>query len=181
MYPIKWTRSEKTKPRIVDTICGMVYNKPRIVDTTRKWITARVPKWGVITMAAPHNKLTKEQIEYFKSNPHIRHVGQSFVYFKDDFKEQFWRMYHDENLLPQEILLRLGVDYEMLGRKRVEGIVQNLKIKYADGIAEDKRKKRKIESDDKRQMSKLRAEVEYLRQENEFLKKIVSVGKEVRR
>jgi hypothetical protein len=109
-------------------------------------------------MAAPVNKLTNEQIEYFKSNRYVRNVGRHFVYFCDDFKEQFWRMYCEENLLPQEILLRLGVDYEMLGRKRVEGIVQNLKIKYADGIAEDKRKKRKTESDEMRQMSKLRAE-----------------------
>jgi len=44
------------------------------------------------------------------------------VYFNDDFKEKFWKIYHEENLLPQEILLRLGVDYNMLGRKRVEGM-----------------------------------------------------------
>ncbi|MDR0817986.1 MAG: hypothetical protein LBN43_00215, partial [Oscillospiraceae bacterium] len=97
-------------------------------------------------MAAPHNKFTDEQIAYFKSNRHVRNVGRSFVYFNDEFKEQFWRMYHEGNLLPQEILLRFGVDYEMLGRKRVEGIVQNLKIKYANGVAEDKRKKRQLDA-----------------------------------
>ena len=86
-------------------------------------------------MAAPTNKFTDEQIAYFKCNRYVRNVGRSFVYFNDNFKEQFWRMYREENLLPQEILLRLSVDYDMLGRKRVEGIVQNLKKKYADGIA----------------------------------------------
>jgi uncharacterized membrane protein YgaE (UPF0421/DUF939 family) len=80
-------------------------------------------------------------------------------------------MYHEENLMPQEILLRLEVDYEMLGRKRVERIVQNLKKKFANGIAEDRRKRRKTDLTRERQVSKLRAEVEYLRQENEFLKK----------
>jgi hypothetical protein len=60
------------------------------------------------------------------------------------------------------------------------GIAQNLKIKYANGIAEDKRKKRQLDVTNERQMSKLRAEVEYLRQENEFLKKIVSAGREAR-
>ena len=132
-------------------------------------------------MAAPTNKFTDEQIEYFKCNHPVRNVGRSFVYFNDAFKEQFWRMYHEENLLPQEILLRLGVDYDMLGRKRVEGIVQNLKKKYADGISEDKRKKRQTDLTRERQVSKLRAEVEYLRQENEFLKKIVASGKEGKR
>ena len=83
--------------------------------------------------------------------------------------------------MPQEILLRLGVDYDMLGRKRVEGIVQNLKKKYAKGITEDRRKKRKTDLSRERQVSKLHAEIEYLRQENEFLKKIVSASKEVKR
>ena len=132
-------------------------------------------------MAAPTNKFTNEQNEYFKRNRHVKNVGRSFVYFNDDFKEQFWRMYHEGNLLPQEILLRLGVDYDMLGRKRVEGIVQNLKKKYAKGIAEDRRKKRKTDLSRERQVSKLHAEIEYLRQENEFLKKIVSAGKEAKR
>lgn len=128
-------------------------------------------------MAAPINKFTDEQIEYFKHNRHVKNVGRSFVYFNDSFKEQFWLMYRDENILPKEILLRLGVDYEMLGRKRVEGIVQNLKKKYAGGISEDKRKKRKTEQNRERHVSKLHAEIEYLRQENEFLKKIVSAIK----
>ena len=128
-------------------------------------------------MAAPINKFTDEQIEYFKHNRHVRSVGRSFVYFNDNFKEQFWLMYREENLLPKEILLRLGVDYEMLGRKRIEGIVQNLKKKYASGIAEDRRKKRKTEQNRERNISKLQAEIEYLRQENEFLKKLYQPAK----
>jgi len=117
-------------------------------------------------IAAPHNKFTDEQIAYFKCNRHVRNVGRSFVYFNEDFKEQFWRMYHEENLLPQEILLRLGVDYNMLGKKRVQGIVQNLKKKYAYGIAEDKRKRRQLDLTNERHISPLRAEIEYLRYYN---------------
>jgi len=132
-------------------------------------------------MAAPINKFTDEQIAYFKYNRHVRSVGRSFVYFTDGFKEQFWQMYHEENLLPKEILLRLGVDYEMLGRKRVEGMVNNLKKKFANGISEDRRKRRQTDLIRERHVSKLRAEIEYLRQENEFLKKIVSAGKEAKR
>ena len=150
------------------------------MDTDGSVEVSGVPRWG-IGMAAPTNKFTDEQIEYFKHNRHVKNVGRSFVYFNDGFKEQFWRMYHEENLLPQEILLRLGVDYDMLGRKRVEGMVQNLKKKYAGGIAEDRRKKRKTDLTRERQVSKLRAEIEYLRQENEFLKKIVSAGREAKR
>jgi hypothetical protein len=132
-------------------------------------------------MAAPHNKFTDEQIAYFKCNRHVRSIGRSFVYFNDEFKEQFWRMYSEENLLPQEILLRLGVDYKMLGRKRVEGIAQNIKKKYANGIAEDKRRRRQVDLNNERQLFRLRAEIEYLRQENDFLKKIVSADREAKR
>ena len=132
-------------------------------------------------MAAPINKLTDEQIAYFKCNRHVRNVGRHFVYFTEDFKEEFWRMYNGENMLPKEILLRLGVDYEMLGRKRVEGMVNNIKKKYANGIPEKKPVKRREKPIQELQVSRLRAEVEYLRQENEFLKKIVSACKEVKR
>ena len=69
----------------------------------------------------------------------------------------------------------------MLGKKRIQGIEQNLRKKYADGVAEDKRKRRQLDLTNERLISRLRAEIEYLRQENEFLKKIVSAGKEVKR
>ena len=177
---MKWTHGENPKPRKLDTEKTRVYTKPRIVDTDRSLDVSGVPKWE-IGMAAPINKFTDEQIEYFKHNRHVRNVGRSFVYFNDDFKEQFWRMYHEENMLAKEILMRLGVDYDMLGRKRLEGIVQNLRKKYANGIAEDKRKKRQTDLMKERQTSKLRAEIEYLRQENEFLKKMVLAGKEGKR
>ena len=130
-------------------------------------------------MAAPHNKFTDEQIAYLKCNRHVKNVGRSFVYFNDDFKREFWRMYHEENLLAQEILLRLGVDYEVLGRKRIEGLVHKLRKRHKDGAAEAKPPERRAATapTPERQISRLRAEVEYLRQENEFLKKIVSAGK----
>jgi transposase len=136
-------------------------------------------------MAAPHNKFTDEQIAQLMSNRHVRKVCRSFVYFTDDFKRQFWRMYHEENLMPQEILLRLGIDYELLGHKRIQGLAQNLRKKFGRKAKEDTREaglqKQRVEPTPERQLSRLRAEVEYLRQENEFLKKIVSAGKEGKR
>jgi transposase-like protein len=135
-------------------------------------------------MAAPHNKFTDEQIAELKANRHVRKVGRSFVYWNEDFKRQFWRMYKEENQLPQEILLKLGVDYHLLGRSRVQGLVQNLRKKF-EREAEEERKsgprKRPVIMTPERQVTQLRAEVEYLRQENEFLKKIVMAGKEGRR
>ena len=46
MYPRKWTQSENSKPRKMDTSTARVYNKSCIVDTAAKWSANRVPKKG---------------------------------------------------------------------------------------------------------------------------------------
>ena len=135
-------------------------------------------------MAAPHNKFTDEQIAVLLTNRHVRKVGRSFVYFTDDFKRQFWQMYKEENQLPHEILLKLGIDYQLLGRSRVQGMIQNFRKKFERETEEERKlgpRQRPVIMTPERQVTQLRAEVEYLRQENEFLKKIVSAGKEVKR
>ena len=132
-------------------------------------------------MAASHNKFTDEQIAELSANRHVRKVGRSFVYFTDDFKRQFWHMYKVENRMPYEILPKLGVDYQLLGQKRVQGMVQNIRKKFereAKEAQDPKPRKRPVIMTPERQVTQLRAEVEYLRQENEFLKKIVMTGTE---
>jgi hypothetical protein len=132
-------------------------------------------------MAAPHSRLTDGQIAYFKCNRRVRSVGRSFACFSDEFKERFWRMRSEENLLPQEMLPRLGADCKMPGRKRAGGIAQSIKKKCASGIAEGKRRRRQAGLGNERRLFRLRAGIEHLRQENDFLKKMVSADREARR
>jgi len=133
-------------------------------------------------MAAPRNNFTDEQIAELIGNKYVQKVGRKIVSFTDEFKIQFWRMYTEEDMLPYEILPKLGVDYRVLGQKRVQGITQGLKRRFGNEseIPACKPKRRSAQAPD-RQISQLRAENEYLRQENEFIKKIISAGKERKR
>ena len=131
------------------------------------------------------NKLTKEQIKILRANPYVLSVSDTKVRYTAEFKELFWKMYTVEHLLPREILSRLGVDPNILGKARVRSIAQNLRteLERSDGATGFNTTHRKSSSKSKEvaisdiEVSRLRSEVAYLRQEREFLKKIISAGK----
>jgi len=86
-------------------------------------------------------------------------------------------------MAPFDILERLGIDYYMLGSSRVQGITNNIKkeLKRNGNFAE----KSKIPVPEnsgnlsaEEEVKQLRLEIEYLRQEQEFLKKIIEAERE---
>ena len=134
-------------------------------------------------MAANCNKFTTEQIEILRQNPYVQRVSETMVAFTADFKWRFWAMYTQGNLMPREIFELLGIDTEILGSARVRGIPYSLKQEYAkfgefSDVKRNAMQKEKLPPD--KEINKLRMEVEYLRQEQEFIKKILSAGKERR-
>jgi hypothetical protein len=137
-------------------------------------------------MARPCNKFTDEQIEELRGNRYVRSAGEMFVFFTEEFKRLYWQMYTVENLMPYEILRRLGIDYHLLGTKRVQGLTYNLKKQHERdgdfsgrrGLEQPKRRERQTPE---QKLERLRAENEYLKQELEFVKKIVAAGKEDKR
>lgn len=130
-------------------------------------------------MAAHYNKFTEEQIEVLRSNPYVRSVDEARVSFTAEFKDEFWRLYIEEFMTPYEILCRMSIDYHMLGSSRVQGITNGLKKerKRYGSFTGTRRVNtpEKLPSD--QEVTRLRMEVEYLRQEHEFLKKIIMVGR----
>jgi hypothetical protein len=95
-------------------------------------------------------------------------------------------MYTAEKKMPHEILRRLGIDYHLIGKPRVRGIVQNLKKQHErDGDFSGNRgifqPKLRTKQTPEQKLERLRAENEYLKQELEFVKKIVAAGGEVKR
>ncbi len=76
-------------------------------------------------------------------HPYTYKVTQCHLSFTTEFKELFWKHYN-EGMTPKDILVSLGYDPDVLGENRVNGIRMHMQ---------------------------LRNEVEYLRQEVEFLKK----------
>jgi len=131
-------------------------------------------------MAIYRNSFTEEQLEILRESPHVRSVSESTVSFTAEFKDEFWRLYTEENMVPYDILRQLGIDYHMLGSSRVQGITSGIKKgrNRSRESGDERRAKTTEGSPSNQEVTRLRMEVEYLRQELEFLKKITMAGKD---
>jgi len=131
-------------------------------------------------MASHYNMFSEEQIRILRSNPYIRKVNDEQVSFTVEFKDEFWRLYTEEDMAPYDILGQLGVDYHILGSSRVQGLVHSLKRERSRyGNFSDKHTtNRRGQHQPRQEAGQQQAEVEYLRQELEFLKKIILAGKD---
>ena len=127
-------------------------------------------------------RFTYEQMEILRKSPYVRKVGATSVSFTGDFKRLFWDIHTKSNLMPREILELHGINTEILGNARIRNIAYNLKLEYAAfGEFSDIRRSKRLEKlPPEREINRLRMEVEYLKQEQEFIKKIISAGQEVK-
>ena len=124
---------------------------------------------------------TSEQIAELSANPYTYNVTPKFLLFTKEFKELFWSEYC-EGKPPRMILRECGYDTELLGTDRISGIQQSLKREYHkwntfhDGKCPPKAAApTKSGSDETVTIKQLQHEVEYLKQEIEFLKKTYSI------
>ena len=108
----------------------MLYNKTLQSGHNGKITAETVSGNGGFTMARPYNKFTEEQIELLRGNKYVRSVGEKLVFFTEEFKRLYWELYTVENLMPYEIMRRLGMDYHLLGMARVRGFTYNLKKRH---------------------------------------------------
>ena len=127
-------------------------------------------------------KFTWEQIEILRQSPYVRRVSPIIVFFTGEFKRRFWEMYTKESMMPREILESLGIDTEILGAARIRNIAYNLKQEYVNfgefsDVRRNGRNKPGEELPPAKELNRLRMEVEYLKQEQEFIKKIISAGR----
>ena len=139
----------------------------------------------------------KEQ-KLLSLNPYTYKVTKNKLFFTASFKEAFWLSYK-AGKSPRKILSELGYDLSMFGQKQIDSIVQNIKRQaescsgFSEGINHDFRpltKLRKSNVDLKSknntpytqgEIERLEAEVVYLRQEVEFLKKLFKVSNNIKR
>jgi transposase-like protein len=148
------------------------------------WYNKSVFKKGGFDMAGAgisRNKFTAEQVEILRNNPYVQNVSEDRITFTVEFKEEFWRLYKEDGMSAYDILSRMGVDYYTLGSSRVQGLTNNIKKQYRRcGDFTERRRTfmpEEVLPPDK-EITRLRTEVEYLRQEQEFLKKIFLTGKD---
>lgn len=123
------------------------------------------------------NYFTDEQLESLLKNPYVKAASAKAITYTEEFKEHFVAEY-EAGKTPSEILRNSGFDVNTLGQDRIDNISRRFRnmSKREEGFS-DMRKDasgrpltRTLTSDE--QIVRLQHQVKYLKQENEFLKKI---------
>ena len=141
-----------------------------------------------IVIANDHRgaKLKNIIVKHLEKNNYTHLVSESMLKFTEDFKDDFWRLYLT-NLPVKEIFRMLGYDPEVVGNKRIDGFVYNLrKARLTDeqriGSISRTSKVRRPPADvnysemkSKDAIKAMEIELTYLRQEVDFLKKLYSL------
>lgn len=135
---------------------------------------------------------TAKEMKLLKANPYTYKVTKNKLYFTIEFKETFWTAYQ-AGMAPRKILEDLGYDLGMFGQKQIDSMVQSIRRQAQGGSGfrqgENRTRRRKGELsipegttiESKEALAGILNEVKYLRQEVEFLKKIVRTENTVAR
>lgn len=125
---------------------------------------------------------TEEQIKKLKKNPYTFKLTKNKLYFTAKFKEDFWISYQAGNA-PRKVMHDLGYDLSMFTQKQIDNYVQRIKREAlsGEGFREGENRQRRIlrKTTDEKELSspqsieRMQNELLYLRQEVEFLKKII--------
>ncbi len=132
---------------------------------------------------------TSKQIRQLQSNPYTLKVTKYKLYFTAKFKEDFWIRYQAGDA-PRKILTDLGYDTSLLGQKQIDSLVQRIKQQalsgegFREGENHDKRLPEKEAENAEcpnKSLERMQHELLYLRQEVEFIKKIIKADSSKRR
>ena len=133
---------------------------------------------------------TPKQIKKLEANPYTLKVTKNKLYFTIKFKEDFWINYQAGNA-PRKILSDVGYDLEYFGQKQIDSIVQRIKKEAlsGNGFREGENRERRIpmkatnreELSSPQSIERMQNELLYLRQEVEFLKKIIMTNNSKKR
>lgn len=123
----------------------------------------------------------KEQIEELSKNPYVQKVSEKAITYTEEFRMEFFLMYQQGNS-PSSILISMGINPKILGRRRISSIVSRVKIMAEKGVFNDSRKEsvgrpRAKEMTPEEEITYLKHKVEYQKQQIEALKKIQFVEK----
>lgn len=133
-------------------------------------------------------KFTQEQIEQFQKNPHVSQVSESSIMLKPEFKLYLWEQKQQGRPI-RTVLQENGIDPKVLGEKRIENISYRLNRDVRDNVGfADKRISNgraavlpEGEMDLEARVRWLTHQLEYTRQEVEFLKKLQMANTEARK
>ena len=126
-------------------------------------------------------KFTEEEIVILKASPHVFDVNASFLYLLAESKEMFWNALQAGEQ-PRDIVAGFGIDPDILGESRLDGIASSIKREGKEGkgfkdISASRLDVRKCVNPEVK-IKYLEQQLAYKNQEIEFLKKIVLLGQE---
>ena len=129
-------------------------------------------------------KYTQKQIKELKQNPYTFQVDDKRIFFTVEFKKIFWRKYQ-AGMSPRTIFKELDYNLDYFGQKQIDSIVQRIKKEamageFTEGYSRNNRMKiKKLDEDISPQnIKQIQNELLYLRQEVDFLKKVLKKEKE---
>lgn len=132
---------------------------------------------------------TQKEMKDLLKNPYTLKVTKHTLSHTAKFKEDFWISYQAGNT-PKKIIADMGYNPEMFGQKRIDSLVQHIKKEalsgngFSEGPNRTKRvplKKVETELSENLNINQMQHELLYLRQEVEFLKKIIKADNSKRK
>ena len=135
---------------------------------------------------------TTKEMKELRANPYTFKVTKNKLYFTVEFKEAFWTAY-EAGMAPRKIIEDLGYDLKIFGQKQIDSMVQSIKKQarsgrgFIEGENRIRRKKNDLEIpeddlvDSKETLRNILNELKYLRQEVDFLKKILKTENTIKR
>ena len=126
-------------------------------------------------------KFTEEEMALLRENPYVLGVSPSIVHFSAEFKEKFWEGVVSKKKL-REIVVELGIDPDILGENRVNGLKTMIRgeVRAGKGFRDLRTYGMYIDvyTNPEAKVKHLEQVIAYKDQEIEFLKKMVSLGRE---
>ena len=129
-------------------------------------------------------KYTQKQIKELTKNPYTFKVDEQRIFFTVEFKKIFWRKYQ-AGMSPRAIFKELDYNIDYFGQKQIDSIVQRIKKEamvgeFTEGYSRNNRMKIKEPDEDisPQNIKQIQNELLYLRQEVDFLKKVLKKAKE---
>ena len=128
-----------------------------------------------------NKKFTVREMDTLRESPYVLDVSPSMVHFSAEFKALFYQALQ-AGTDPREITAELGVDPEILGENRVNGLRTMVKneVKAGNGFRDLKTYGKYLDCKltPEAKIKLLKQELVYKDQEIAFLKKIASLGGE---
>ena len=122
-----------------------------------------------------------EEMASLAANPYTSRVTAKQIAFTKEFRERFWGEYC-EGKTPSEIVKGCGYSVETLGERRIGGIREHIRQEFANsegfqgGGEKGAKKQREPDGESSEDaIRQMRLELQYMRKELDFLKKIISI------